>query len=520
MNRLNGMAGWVGVVASSGSEELTGWQLRPASPPPSSKSSMQKKRLEPGEGLLPSLYEQVARAIYQSHGNSMIGAMLRSKLDNCHTAFQLQKYLIKYGGQFSKLAMLGVRLEMMTIANTEPEPEPEQSTLAKTFISKFDETKNNFVARVEIERTKAAARKLKQEQEWAAVFSKLDAEIAEHGEEGNPRRRTKSPKKSPQKMRKKTASLIAFVSQDGENQSLAVQGKGGSPAATATPAKPRRTQSPPKSPRTLGYPSVSCAAEARIRIEKCGLYTEEWYDLKDRMNELDSEPYWRLNRRMSPERQVTRDRPLQSPRPQSARPATEETKLFRSKPMPPTPKGASPGLPGWMKTAIQVQFAAQVAMGVQPRRETVSSGAAAAAAAAALRGEGARPPSSFTATVPMSPKRPTTAPPRSTRGRPSTAGSGRRPPRPGSSVGQREAGWSEAGWNGPSPSGAQTARPQTASPRGRPATSPMLRRAFSPSLNRSAQTRPKDDPIKSVGISGGISGEPGLGLILGGRGAA
>jgi hypothetical protein len=156
-----------------------------------------KGKKGPGEGLPPHLYAKVKRAIYQSHGNSFTAVTMFRKLDACHSAFQLQKFLIKWGPQFSKLAMLGVRLEMMVIAHgggnaDQPEPEQEQGVEQRrpesSFASGFKQTlvKHNLIA--EAVRAEQAARAKQMETEWAVILAQLDEQEATFDEERGKRR--------------------------------------------------------------------------------------------------------------------------------------------------------------------------------------------------------------------------------------------------------------------------------------------------------------------------------------------
>ena len=72
-----------------------------------------RARLPIGErvsALPPTLHKKVQQAILHSHGHSLVAASLHARLESCRTAFELQKFIIRNAGSFSKLALLGVRL--------------------------------------------------------------------------------------------------------------------------------------------------------------------------------------------------------------------------------------------------------------------------------------------------------------------------------------------------------------------------------------------------------------------------
>lgn len=78
-----------------------------------------RARLPLGErvsALPPTLHKKVQQAILHSHGHSLVAASLNARLEGCRTAFELQKFIIRNAGSFSKLALLGVRLEMMALS--------------------------------------------------------------------------------------------------------------------------------------------------------------------------------------------------------------------------------------------------------------------------------------------------------------------------------------------------------------------------------------------------------------------
>ena len=78
-----------------------------------------RARLPIGErvsALPPTLHKKVQQAILHSHGHSLVAASLHARLESCRTAFELQKFIIRNAGSFSKLALLGVRLEMMALS--------------------------------------------------------------------------------------------------------------------------------------------------------------------------------------------------------------------------------------------------------------------------------------------------------------------------------------------------------------------------------------------------------------------
>ncbi len=139
-----------------------------------------KAKMAPGEGLPANLYEKVKLAIYQSHGKSIIAATMQAKLDECHGPFQLQKFLIRWGGQFSKLAMFGVRLEMMATARSAADltdhdpPEDPPENFGKDF--KQAMMKHAAIARATREEHAARAQQL--QEQWAAIMAVLDEEEA------------------------------------------------------------------------------------------------------------------------------------------------------------------------------------------------------------------------------------------------------------------------------------------------------------------------------------------------------
>lgn len=140
-------------------------------------------RLAPGEGLPANLYKQVKLAIYQSHGMSLIAATMQAKLDECHGPFQLQKFLIRWGGQFSKLAMFGVRLEMMATARSPPDEIDPASEDTSKCAEDFKKAVIKHAAIAKATREEHAARARQLQEHWAAVMSRLDEQEAALDEE-------------------------------------------------------------------------------------------------------------------------------------------------------------------------------------------------------------------------------------------------------------------------------------------------------------------------------------------------
>ncbi len=151
-------------------------------------TNRQVDKLAPGEGLPANLYEQVKLAIYQSHGMSLIAATMQAKLDQCHGPFQLQKFLIRWGGQFSKLAMFGVRLEMMATARSAADEADQASENTPNFGKDFKQAVIKHAAIAKATREEHAARARDIEERWAAVMLHLDEQEAALDEERTKKR--------------------------------------------------------------------------------------------------------------------------------------------------------------------------------------------------------------------------------------------------------------------------------------------------------------------------------------------
>lgn len=139
--------------------------------------------LGPGQGLPSHVYEKVKHAIYLSHGKSIIAATMEQKLNECHTALQLQKFLIRWGSQFSKLAIMGVRLEMQIIGHGGGKKvgqiiEESEHRLDSSYAKGFKEAMVKHEAIAKSVREEQAARNARFHAEWAAIMRNLDEQEA------------------------------------------------------------------------------------------------------------------------------------------------------------------------------------------------------------------------------------------------------------------------------------------------------------------------------------------------------
>ena len=341
----------------------------------------EEAKVAPGEGMPTHLYEQVKQAIYHSHGKSLTAVTMQKKLDDCHSPFQLQKFLIRWGAQFSKLAMLGVRLEMMAIAqgggnaaNQPPDQPAGQPFEPKSTVGK-DLKKALLEHATWVQRS---------QQDWAETMAQLNAQsstlenaaqVHEHQatlENARPERTTQSRVHSATKAETPAKSAIDSRASAGNPDSRPA-GLSASAKRTTVKATMRRTDANGASPCSahtsavfvcppthvccelrdlwcMWTASITSAAEARVRLAgllKRGVKpcSNEWRALKRKERELEARPYWRQSdaRPASPERQRFRSTPLFEPRAPLERPALSDPSSFRARPMPRRPDGASHG---------------------------------------------------------------------------------------------------------------------------------------------------------------------------------
>ena len=309
-----------------------------------------KVKMAPGEGLPANLYEKVKLAIYQSHGKSIIAATMQAKLDECHGPFQLQKFLIRWGGQFSKLAMFGVRLEMMATARSAADltdhdpPEDPPENFGKDF--KQAMMKHAAIARATREEHAARAQQL--QEQWAAIMAVLDEEEAAL-DEGRAKRitnrrarsrttasgqRAEVHRRRSARESRQQAGVSAAVSQWKRREAHNAESEEDRERCelfhcharidlcAVCPSVFLRTRSEPRALwRVLTAASVTSSAEARVRL----LSTRR-----------PAPP-------MSPEREQLRSKLQFEPRAALERPPSPERLGFQARPMPPRPDGASRG---------------------------------------------------------------------------------------------------------------------------------------------------------------------------------